>query len=203
MNVILNAQKRDPSSKASQLRKKGLVPCSLYGKSVEASSICIEQKELSKWLKLGAKKIDVKFGSQTYHAAIEEVQRDSISNQIFHVSFHAFSSNEKITMDIPIHVIGKALGQTQGGVLKQQMQSITVYGFAKDLPEHFEVNVSKLDLGHSLHIGDLNFKGKFEIKDAEDKVLIACHYPKIQVSEEASEAELTTEPIEESISKAA
>lgn len=206
MNVILNAQKREPGIKPSKLRKMGYVPCSLYGKSLEASSICIENKELSKWLKQGTKKIDVKVGSHTYQAAIEEVQRDPVSNQIFHVSFHVFSNNEKITMDIPIHFVGKALGQTEGGVLKHQMNTLTVCGFAKDLPEYLEVDVSKLELGASMHVSELNFNKKFEIKDSLDKVLVACHYPKLQAIEEeekAPEVELTTTPIEEEVSKAA
>jgi large subunit ribosomal protein L25 len=203
MDVILTAQQRNPSTKAKQLRKEGWVPGCIYGKSMESYPVQIKQTDLTKCLKMGAVKLNIKVGNETYLASIEEVQKNCVGTEFHHISFHAFDANEKVSMHVPVHLENKAIGQTNGGILQQQTSEVTVYGYAKDLPDEITVDVSKLELGNSLHISDLPQSNKWEIKDNADKVIVACNYPKLQaveetpVAQEAPEVEQTVSPEDE------
>lgn len=184
MTSNLKAHKRVEGQSNKKLRKSGQVPCSMYGKNVEATEIQIPQQMLWKALKEGSPKVNIEFEGQTYLGSIEEVQKETTGNNLIHVSFHAFDANEKVSMDIPVHFNGKAIGQTDGGVLQYTTQTVTVYGPANALPESIELDVSQLELGSSIHIADLPSSSQWEIKDNADKVLVSCNYPKLQPVEE-------------------
>lgn len=193
MDFILSANKRELTQNNKKLRKEGWVPGSVYGKSMDSSPIMIQTNMLQKCLKQGAAKVHLKIGSEKFLASVEEVQKNATGSEILHVSFHAFSANEKVVITVPIHLEGKAIGQTTGGVLGQQLSHVDLYGLPGDIPDFLAVDVSNLELGHSIHIGDLP-KGKFEIKDSADKVIVACNYPKQQSLEpETTEAEVAPE----------
>lgn len=198
MTLNLKAQKKDPKLSNKQLRKAGFVPCSLYGKDVESTSFQIPHQSLSKFFKSGNKKVHIDLNGQKYFASVEEAQKAPAHGHLLHVSFHAFKPSENISMDIPVRLVGKAKGQTEGGILQQQMQTICVYGPAQDLPEHFDVDVEKLEVGASLHVSDLKPSAKFEIKESPDKVLVACNYPRVQEPEVESEPEKVIEAQEQS-----
>ena len=179
MDIILSADKRNLSENNKKLRKNGWIPGSIYGKSMESSPIMVQTKMLQKCLKQGASKVHLKIGQEKFLASIEEVQKNSVGSEILHISFHALNANEKVVITVPVHLEGKAIGQTTGGILGQQLSHVDLYGLPGDIPDHLTVDVSNLELGHSIHISDLP-KGKFEIKDATDKVIVACNYPKAQ-----------------------
>lgn len=194
----LNAQPRPEDTSAKNLRKQGFIPCTIYGKSVESTNLQLELKQFRKCLKSGSLKVDLEFGSNKYHATIDDVQYNSLGNDILHISFHAFADDEKISMDIPVHVNGKAKGQMDGGIVKLQTDHVTVYGSPAQLPESLELNVSDLEIGSSWHVSDLQEDYAFEFKTPVDTVLVACHYPKLQavdepVVEENEEFEETVE----------
>lgn len=186
MDITLSAEKRDTSIKGYQLRKKGFVPACVYGKNMESLPIQIDSIELNKCIKAGAVKLKLKVGRTSYLASIEEVQKNCVGTEYYHIAFHTFDANEKVSMHVPIHFSGKALGQTSGGVLQQQLSEVTLYGMAKDLPDELLVDVTNLEVGHSIHISDLPKNSKWEIKDSSDKVIVACNYSKLQFEEESS-----------------
>lgn len=186
MDITLNAQKRDTSVRGVKLRKQGFIPACIYGKDMESLPIQIKEIELDKCVKAGAVKLKLKVGRKSYLASIEEIQKDCIGSKYYHIGFHTFDANEKVTMHVPIHLEGKAIGQTNGGFLQQQLSEITLYGLAKDLPDELVVNVSSLEVGHSLHVSELQTNPKWEIKDKADKVIVACNYSKIKLEEPTS-----------------
>lgn len=176
MNVRLEANSRRKNENLKKMRKNGFIPAHLYGQSISPTSICLSEKDLKKCLQAGVKKVDISWEGKKYHAAIEEIQKDCISNKLWHISFHVFSDKEKIFLDIPIYFVG----DPSQGVVKPQLQNISVYGEANSLPESIEIDISGLKLGESLHVSDIKAKGKFEIRESEDKVLISCQYPKAE-----------------------
>ncbi len=209
MSYTLEAQNRSSSVKAKQVRKQGFVPCSMYGKSIDAMNIQVSTNHLKNCLKEGHKKMTLNIGKQKFHATVDEVQWNPTKSELLSVSFHAFNQNEKVSLTIPLHFEGKAVGQTSGGVIQQHLQNVTVYGFAKDLPEEITVNLKTLELGSSFHITDIPVNNKYEIKDKTDKVLVTCAFPKLKLSDEevtAPAAETVTEteaPVLEEVKKAA
>lgn len=180
MTLTLKARKRASGQSSKQLRRSGQIPCSMYGKSVEAIQIQIPVQSLQKCLKEGVRKVNIDYEGQTWLASIEETQKEPVGNKVLHVSFHAFNQNDKVSLDISVHLKGKAKGQSEGGVLQQQSQTVCVYGPAKDLPEALWIEVGDLELGGAIHVSDLAKSSKYEIKESADKVLVACNYPKLR-----------------------
>jgi len=206
MSYTIEAQNRSSSVKAKQVRKQGYVPCSLYGKSVDSISIQISTTQLKTCLKEGHKKMTVNIGKQKFTATVDQVQWDATKTELLAVSFHAFNANEKVSLTVPLHVEGKAKGQTSGGVIQHHLNNITVYGFAKDLPESITVNLKNLELGGSIHVTDIPVNKKYTIKDKSDKVLVTCAFPKLKLTDAPVEEELVAEtpaPAIEEVKKAA
>ncbi|MCO4755377.1 MAG: 50S ribosomal protein L25 [Bacteriovoracaceae bacterium] len=188
MTLNLKAQSRDAGQSNKKLRKSGFIPCSMYGKSVESTEIQIPNHALVNCLKNGGRKVSIEVNGQSYLASIEEAQKEPASSKLLHVSFHAFNKNEEISMQVPLLIEGKAKGLVEGGILQQQTQTVLVHGKACDIPETIVVDVSKLDLGNSIHVSDLKGSNKFEIKESPDKTLVACNYPKLQPIDEVAPA---------------
>lgn len=194
MTTSLTAQKRTANCSNKKLRKSGLVPCSLYGKNVKSAQIQVPHALLQKCLRSGSPKLNIQLDGQSFLASVEEAQREPATGKLVHVSFHAFNHDDMISMDVPLRLEGKAIGQTDGGVLRQQTQTICVYGPAKNLPEAVVVDISKLELGQTIHASDISTSSGWELKESADKVLVSCAYPKLQAVGSEPQAEVAQAP---------
>ncbi len=181
MDKVLQATPRDLSTKATQVRKQGFVPASVYGHDMESTPIQIPYTAMWKVLHTGAIKCEVKWGSTTQLVAIEEVQKNPRDGKIVHVSFHALKSNEKTWMHIPIHLEGESEGKKAGGVMAQQLNEIYVHGYPKDIPDELVIDVSAVELDSSIHVKDiLNKFPKLEVSEDDiEKTIVVCHYAKV------------------------
>lgn len=199
MTTSLTVQKRAADCSNKKLRKSGLVPCSLYGKNVESAQIQVPQALLQKCLKSGSPKLNIQLDGQNFLASVEEAQREPATGKLMHVSFHAFNHDDMISMDVPLRLEGKAIGQTDGGVLRQQTQTVCVYGPAKNLPEAVVLDVSKLELGQTIHASDIPISSGngWELKESADKVLVSCAYPKLHAVDSEPQAEAVQAPEEQ------
>ena len=182
MDFILNAKTRNQDDNIKRLRKDGWVPGCVYGKSCEAMNIIVSQKDLKKCLKVHATKLTLKVdGKKDYLVGIEELQRGHLQNGLVHISFHAMNANEVAHLTIPISFVGKALGQMEGGILKENFHEITVKGLPADLPDMLNVDVSNMNIGDSIHVSDIAAQYKFEfLQEDFTKILVSCSLPRVQ-----------------------
>jgi large subunit ribosomal protein L25 len=182
MDVILKAEKRDLTTNLQNLRNSGWVPGCVYGKTLNATPVKIRQDFLQKCLNTGAKLFHLNVeGSGKYLVGVEEIQKGFMNDGLVHISFHAVSHNESVTVDIPIHFIGSAKGISTGGVFQKIVETITIKGKPANIPDYIEVDVSTLEVGHSLHLNEVKIVGKFEILENDKaKVIAVCNYPKKQ-----------------------
>lgn len=196
MDYVLEAFKRVQGEKASSLRKNGWVPGCVYSKSMEPMSVKIKEVALKRCLKHHAAKFELKVeGEKGFLVGLEEVQRGHLQDQLLHISMHAMKSDEITTLGVEVEFVGKAKGQFEGGILKENMHEVTVRGLPADLPDKLSVDVSALEIGDSLHIGDIADNYGFEfLKEDHDKILVSCGHPKVQKIEESSDI---AEPVEE------
>ena len=198
MDFILNAKKRNHDDSAKKLRKDGWVPGCVYGKSCEPINIVIAQKDLRKCLAAHATKLTLNVqGKDKYLVGIEELQRGPLQNGLIHISFHAMSANEVAHLHIPIEFTGKALGQMEGGILKENFHEITVKGLPADLPDRLMVDVSKMNIGDSIHVEDIAGQHKFEfLQEDMTKILVSCSHPRVQSIETPAAEELEAVEVE-------
>ena len=198
MDFILKAKTRNHDDNVKRLRKDGWIPGCVFGKSCEPINIIVSENELKKCIKMHASKLTLAIeGKDKYLVGFEELQRGPLQNKFVHVSFHAMNANEVASLTVPIEFVGKALGQMEGGILKENFHEITVKGLPADLPDMIQVDVSKLNIGDSLHVSDIVDQYNFEfLQDDHTKVLVSCGHPRVQTIETPVEDVETAEVVD-------
>ncbi len=190
MEQKLKADRRDGTGKgvARKLRAAGRVPGVLYGQGMEPVSVAVEAKDLYHVLHTAAGTnvlVDLVIDGKKHLALPREIQRDHIRGRFVHVDFLAISRDEKITVDVPIRVVGESPGVKQGGVVEHHLWDLHVECFPGDVPEAIEADVSYLELGNAIRVGELvPPKGVTILTAAEETVLSVVTPQVLRVEEE-------------------
>src|SRR5437773_1662230 len=128
-------------------------------------------------------------------ALVQEVQHHALSGKILHVDFHEVAENEKVTIKVPVETTGEAEGvKTGGGVLEHVLFKITVRALPKDLPELLTVDVSHLNIGQAVHLGEIKAPAGVEILGDKNIPVIAVAAPRTEEEEAAEAAEAAAAP---------
>jgi large subunit ribosomal protein L25 len=113
-----------------------------------------------------------------------------VGGDILHVDFHAISMDEKITADVPLEPLGVATGvKNFGGLLDQNIRSLTIECFPKDLPDKITVDVSSLNIGDSIHVRDIKFPTGVVAKVPPDLTAFSVMAPTAEEEPVTPEAE--------------
>ena len=150
------------TSAGRQLRRSGKFPGIVYGVGKAPTNVQLDEKPFKKALHSHASEhvmmdLDIT-GVETKKVILKDVQHHPITGQIIHADFHEISLTEKLTIEIPIHLVGEPVGVSQqGGVLEHLLRSIEVECLPTDIVDAFEVDVSAMSIGDSLSAGDVKF----------------------------------------------
>ena len=210
-SASLSAELRSETGKgvARKLRAAGRVPGIVYGHGREPQALSLNARELDKLLgsiAAGSTVVELSLGNATTNTLIREVQRHPFKKQILHVDFMELVAGEKVIVDIPLVFVGTPEGvRTGGGLLEQILHSIEVNVDPSSIPNHIDVDVSQMVMGHSLHVRDLNLPEGVEVLTDEDATVCAVIAPRAVVEETAAaegeagaaEPELIRKPKEE------
>lgn len=191
--VRLAVQPREKTGKgvARKLRQKGLVPAVLYGKGKEPQALVVDPQEVRNYL-AGNTIFDLEIeglGKET--ALIKEVQRDAISGDIKHIDFLHITLDEKVTVTVPVTLVGDAPGAREGGVVQQLLWEMEVQCLPLEIPESIEVDISNLRVGESLSVSDVKAAEGIEILTSPEEVIVTVALPTATVEETDAEEEVT------------
>lgn len=190
----LVADRREGTGKgvARKLRAAGRVPAVLYGTGVEPTPLSVDAKDLFHLLHTGAGTnvlVDLKVGEETHLALPRDVQRDHIRGMYWHVDFLAVSADAKITLTVPVRVVGESPGVKLGGVLEHHLWELQVECLPADVPDAIDADISTLEeIGTSLKVADLPVPKGVTILTAPEESVLAVQQPQAPVVEEAAEA---------------
>lgn len=207
----LSAQTRKSLMKSytKKLRREGKIPATVYGRELESKSIEVSLDEIEQILKSPGGRlslIDLKLDgkvSKAHPVLIQEIQRDPITKKILHIDFHRVSMNEPVHASVPIVLVGDAPGTKQGGILEQFVRELEVKALPEHIPTHIDADVSHLQLGQSIHVGELKVPEDVEVLGPPADIIVATvRMPVVRVEElaapEAEEvAEEAPKPTEE------
>ena len=200
---ILKAEERarTGSGVLKQMRREGYIPSVVYGGGSDVKNVKVHAKTFRDMLNHAASDsilvtLDLD-NSDTQLAFLQDVQHNALSGEILHVDFLAVSQDTSITANIPLELIGESEGVALGGQLEQMLHSLEISCLPKDLPENIEADVSALDIGDSINIGDVAFPEGVVPTLGEDVVvaLVAkartaeSEEEEVEGTEEAEEAE--------------
>jgi len=139
-------------------------------------------------------------GHEELDCIIKDVQFDPVSEKIVHIDLLGLKKGEKIQIEVPVQLVGNAIGIKEGGILQHTLHKVQIECLPVDIPEHLEIDVTDLKLGHAIHAGDLKFDN-FILLNSPEAIIAAVTHPKIE-KEETPAAGETPEAVEpEVISK--
>jgi len=204
--IELAAHKRDLLGKKVRfLRRKGITPVNLYGHGIESTSLQIETPTLKRALAQAGHTslVSLKVGSskRPHMAIVREIQRDPVKGELLHVNFYQVRMDEKLKIEVPLVLIGKAPAVKElGGILVQEMSSVEVECLPANMPHSIEADISGLvQLDQALHVKDLRVGEGITIITDPGKVVAKIARLRIELVEEvaAPAAEAEVEVVEE------
>jgi len=197
-SVPLNAFPRSQTRRggAKKLRSTGRVPAIIYGRQAQPQNLEVVAREIGDLIHHSVSEnllvdLAVKDDSRPQRLAlVQEIQHHPLSGKILHVDFHEVAENEKVTVMVPLETVGEAAGvKTGGGVLEHVLFKIRVRALPKDLPEQIVVDVSHLELGKAIHLGEIKAPEGCEIIGDKAVPVIAVAMPRTEEEEAAEAAE--------------
>ena len=158
---IIKAEIRVKSGKeySKKLRREGKIPGIFYSKGSEPIPFACDLKELKDIEHYGTSIITVMFDGKKVNGLIKEIQYDLVSDGIIHIDIMGIELTKKVCVEVPVVIKGTAVGvKDSEGILEQITHKIEIECLPTDIPERIEVDVSELNIGNSIHVGDLKIE---------------------------------------------
>lgn len=197
-NTLVAEVRRDfRRSALSKLRSQGNIPAVVYGKHEESKPVAVKKRELLKIINEHGRNtlisLDVDGKEET--VILGDYQVDPINNDLIHVDFLHVSMSSEIHAKVPVLLEGTAKGVEVGGVVQQSIHELDVKATPKNIPETIEINITNLEIGHSVKVGEIrNQYSNINILNEDEDVIATIVPSKLQVVEdEASGDEQTAE----------
>lgn len=178
--------------KAKKVRKNGDIPAVVYSKDINvpvtisaAGLKILRRMRFSESMIINMEIINEQ-KKDNFSVMIKEIQYHPLTEHILHIDFMKVSLEEKIKVRVPLNFKGEPKGVKEGAVLDYILREIEIEAFPLDIPEKIDVDVSNLEIGHSLHVRDVIFPDNLKVvTHAEDT--IAALVAKIEEKEETAE----------------
>ena len=193
----LNAtvRKTTGNSPARELRRGGHIPAVLYGPQTEPVLLSVNIKELEQVFKKGSigsiiLNLIIQNGKKvTKPAMIKEFQSHPVSGDFLHIDFYEIDMQRKINVMIPVITKGISKGVELGGLLQIIRREIEVLCMPGDIPEAFELDITDLDVGDSVHVEEIPLGDNVEISSDVNFTVLTIVSPKVEEVEEEEEEE--------------
>lgn len=160
LEVQANARAAGGKNHARRLRRSGKIPAVLYGPKTQAVALELDKKDFSTRVALLQGSHLVRLKSSVPELAekvalVKEMQFHPISGDVTHADLYEVDLAAKIQVQVPLRFVGKAAGVTRGGILQPIVREVEVECLPMDIPGFFNVDVSALDIGDSIHVEEI------------------------------------------------
>jgi large subunit ribosomal protein L25 len=199
-NANLAAEARSESGKgaARKLRAAGRIPAVVYGHNRAAESITIDARELDRLLShisAASTVVELGLGGGSARTLIREIQRHPVRRNILHVDFQELVAGEKVTVNVPLVFVGTPVGvREQGGIFEEVMREISISVDPASIPNHVDVDISGLTIGHPIHVRDLKLPAGVTVLDDPDLTVCSVAGSKASAADEAAASPSPAEP---------
>lgn len=204
-SVALKAYPRSQVQRAEvkKLRASGRVPATIYGRQAKPQNLEVNTKEISDLIHHSVSEnllVDLSIENDARAkrlALVQEIQHHPLDGKVLHVDFHEVAENEKVTVSVPVETTGEAAGvKTGGGVLEHVLFKLKVRCLPKDLPEQIVIDVTSLEIGKAIHIGEIKAPEGVEIIGDKHISVVAVAAPRAEEEVVAPEAGKTAADVE-------
>ncbi len=183
-SLTAHSRKRSGSGALNSLRREGLIPGVVYGKSVPSIIVRLKAKEVETVLNHSASdqilvNLTIEDTNETKLALLQDVQHNPLTGAIIHLDFHAIREDEVIHASTPLTLTGDAAGVKAGGLLEHLVHKLAITCLPKDLPEAIHVDVSAIPLGGALHIREIPLPQGVRALSDGDIIVALVSEPKV------------------------
>lgn len=178
--------------KAKKLVDDGMVLGNVYGKGHDSVAVMAPRRELAKVVEIAGKNhpISLDIEGEAQLALVSDIERDNITQEMHHVSFHIVKRGEKVHAEVPIHQTGEAPALRTGKIIITLLDFVEVEADPTKLPDHFDIDVSSLiEVGDTVHVSDLKVSADVEIQNEADSPIAKVDIPRSQVEDETEDEE--------------
>lgn len=199
--ATLSAEPRTATGKgaARELRRRGRIPAVIYGHHREPLALDVDAGAATRLLQAigsAATLVDVTIsGAEPVKVLIREVQRNPVRPvDVIHLDLYEISADEKITVEVPVHLTGVPDGvRNSGGVLDHLLHKLEIRVYPRDLPNHVDVDVTALTIGHGVFVRDITVPNAEILNDPGQPVCTVVP-PRTETAEAPVAAAETAEP---------
>ena len=190
-------ERSETGSKGSKVaRKNGLVPGVLYYSGEPNVIIAIEKSVLFQAMQSGQRIFEITQSGESQYTMIKEIQYHPVTDEVIHIDLMRVRRSEKMTISVPLVLVGEAIGVKEGGVMSQSLNQIEISCFPTDVPENIELDIEDLELNAAKSVADLKIDNE-DIEIVSDVSLnIVSITPPAAEEEPVIEEELDEEGIE-------
>ena len=198
---VLTAEIREGigKEKVKKLRLQGLIPAIFYGPRSQTIPLLIQSKDLAIALQTEAGEnvlidLDIRKGAKSDRKVVmlKDIQIDPLQRVTLHTDFYEVTMDEMVTVEVPVHLVGKPEGTKVGGILDQVRRVIEIQCLPGDIPKSVDLDVSSLKIGDSVHVKDIQLENAKILTEAN--FTIATVVP--PVAEEKKVEEVVAEAVE-------
>ena len=186
-------------SDAKRLRKEGKIPAVIYGHGEKTENIVISKSILKTYTHEHKEEI-IRLGpGKGKDVVIKEIQYDPITDEVNHIDFMHIHKGERLKVSIPIVIDGTSQGVKVGGVLEHWIRQLDIECLPKDIPNEFNLDITELNIGESLHVKDLSIGEGIKVLAGPDDAIVSVMAPRkeeVKVVVEEEEVEEVEEEVE-------
>ena len=176
---------------SKDLRRNGIIPGILYYAGEQNVNISIDKSVLFRALQSGQRIFEIDQENKKQYTMIKELQYHPVTDEIIHVDLMRVRRSEKMTIPVPLVLIGESIGVKEGGVLLQSLNQVEISCYPTDVPEKIELNIESLELNSARNVGDL----EIDIEDVD--VITDPSLNIVSVTPPAAEEEVVEEGIDD------
>ncbi|WP_303968639.1 50S ribosomal protein L25/general stress protein Ctc [Sporosarcina ureae] len=196
MSTIQSKSRETDKKTVSELRKNGWIPSVVYGYKTESTPIAVKERDLLDTLRETGRNgvIKLTVEDKDVNVVLNDYQSDVLTGFLTHADFLAINMTEELEVDVAINLVGTAPGEKEGGTVQQPVWEVTIRVKPSEIPDHIDVDVSELQIGETILVGDIRDKVKFEILTEDEVGLVTISAPRTEAELEAlDEATESTE----------
>lgn len=179
-------RKKVGKNASSRLREKGLIPGIIYGNSMDALPIELEQKGMQEFLRKNSSSglVSLNIDENNYTVFIKEVQKDPVTGNIIHLDFQQVDLDEKVQVFVPIVLKGKAAVKKNGSIVQQQLRDLEIKCSANKIPKALELDISHFKPGDTLKVADVEFGEEISIVHDAESIIASVAFAKENIKNE-------------------
>jgi len=194
--LLLKAEIREHtgSKDAIRLRKNGRIPAIVYGHKQKPVAISLDQNTIVEELHHGHRLMDVQIGRKKEKMIVKDLQYDYLGKDIIHVDLMRVDVTETVKVAVPVELKGVAKGTHEGGIIEECTDHLEIECKATDIPESVVVSVKEINVGDTLHAGDIELPDGGKLVSPPETLLVTCHLVAAARTTEELEKETPVSP---------